>query len=71
VIWCSPSLTDIEATNQDGEEWRVQGLLKAAACGAQCFQDTGDLVNLIFHFMDNFSKEHQTDDVTLAVVRVI
>jgi sigma-B regulation protein RsbU (phosphoserine phosphatase) len=60
----------IEATNQDGEEWGVQGLLKAAACGAQCSQDTGGLVNLIFNNMDDFSKGHQTDDATLAVVRV-
>jgi sigma-B regulation protein RsbU (phosphoserine phosphatase) len=61
----------IEATNQDGEEWGVQGLLKAAACGAQCSQDAGDLVNLLFNSTDDFSKGHQTDDATLAVVRVI
>ena len=60
----------IEATNQDGEEWGVQGLLKAAACGAQCSQDAGGLVNLIFNTMDDFSKGHQTDDATLAFVRV-
>jgi sigma-B regulation protein RsbU (phosphoserine phosphatase) len=60
----------IEATNQDGEEWGVQGLLKAAACGAQCSRDAGDLVNSIFDTMDDFSKGHQTDDATLAVVRV-
>ena len=60
----------IEATNQDGEEWGVQGLLKAAACAAQCSQDAGDLVNLIFNTMDDFSQGHQTDDATLAVVRI-
>jgi phosphoserine phosphatase RsbU/P len=60
----------IEATNQDGEEWGVQGLLKVAARGAQCSQDAGDLVNLIFNTMDDFCKGHQTDDQTLAVVRV-
>jgi sigma-B regulation protein RsbU (phosphoserine phosphatase) len=60
----------IEATNQDGEEWGVQGLLKAAACGAQYSQDAGDLVNLMFNTMDDFSNGHQTDDATLAVVRV-
>ncbi|MGA1988359.1 MAG: PP2C family protein-serine/threonine phosphatase [Candidatus Sulfotelmatobacter sp.] len=59
-----------EATNQNGEEWGVQGLLQAAARGAQCSQNTDDLVNLIFHSMDEFSKGHQTDDATLAVVRV-
>jgi sigma-B regulation protein RsbU (phosphoserine phosphatase) len=61
----------VEATNQDGEEWGVQGLLKAAACGAQRSQNAGDLVNLIFHASDDFSQKHQTDDATLAVVRVI
>ena len=61
----------IEATNQNGEEWGIQGLLKAATCGAQCSQDAGDFVNLIFNSMDDFSKEHQTDDATLALVRVI
>jgi len=60
----------IEATNQDGKEWGVQGLLQAAACGVQYSQDAGDLVNLIFDTMDDFSEEHQTDDATLAVVRV-
>lgn len=60
----------IEATNQDGEEWGVQGLLNAAACAEQCSQDAGDLVNLIFKSVDTFSKERQTDDATLAVVRV-
>jgi sigma-B regulation protein RsbU (phosphoserine phosphatase) len=61
----------IEAANQHGEEWGVQGLLKAAARGAQCSQDAGNLVNVIFNSMDDFSNEHQTDDATLAVVRVI
>jgi len=60
----------IEATNQDGEEWGVQGLLQAAACRAQDCQDARELVNLIFNRMDDFSKGHQTDDATLAVVRV-
>jgi sigma-B regulation protein RsbU (phosphoserine phosphatase) len=61
----------IEATNQDGEEWGVQGLLKAVASAAQCSQGAGDLVNLGFKSMDDFSKGHQTDDATLAVVRAI
>lgn len=61
----------IEAANQDGEEWEVHGLLKAAACGAQCSHDAAHLVDLIFNSMDDFCKEHQTDDATLAVVRVI
>ena len=60
----------IETTNQDGEEWGVQGLLQAAVCGAQCSQGAGDLVNLIFDTVDGFSRGHQTDDATLAVVGV-
>jgi sigma-B regulation protein RsbU (phosphoserine phosphatase) len=61
----------IEATNQDGEEWGAQGLLKAVVYGAQRSETAGDLVNLIFHSMDDFSNGHQTDDATLAVVRII
>ena len=61
----------IEAASQDGEEWGVQGLLKAATRGTQCSQEARNLVNLIFHSMDDFSNEHQTDDATLAVMRVI
>lgn len=61
----------VEAANQNGEEWGVQGLLKAAIYGAQRSQNAGDLVDFIFHSMDDFSKGHQTDDATLAIVRVI
>jgi sigma-B regulation protein RsbU (phosphoserine phosphatase) len=61
----------VEATNQNGEEWGVQGLLKAAVYGAQRSQNAGDLVNLIFDSIDDFSQKHQTDDATLAVVRVV
>lgn len=60
-----------EATNQNGEEWGVQGLLKAAVYGTRCSQNACDLVNSIFHSMDDFSQRHQTDDATLAVVRVV
>ena len=69
VIAFTDGLT--EATNEDGEEWRVQGLLEAAARGAQSSEDARNLVDSIFHSMDDFSKGHQTDDATLAVVRVI
>lgn len=61
----------IEATNQDGEEWGTQGLLRAAARAAQCSPDAEDLVQLIFNSLDDFSNEHQNDDATLAVVRVL
>lgn len=61
----------IEAANQEGEEWSVHGLLKAAVSGAQCSQDGEGLVDWIFNSMDDFSKGHHTDDATLAVVRVL
>src|ERR1700720_4760508 len=47
----------IEAANQSGEEWGVQGLLKATAAWAR--QGSGsaeDLVRSIFNSMDDFSR---------------
>lgn len=62
----------IEAANQSGEEWGVQGLLKATAAWApDCDEDAGDLVRLIFNSMDDFSGRSQKDDATLAVLRVL
>jgi sigma-B regulation protein RsbU (phosphoserine phosphatase) len=61
-----------EAANQSGEEWGVQGLLQAAAAWAgQDAEDAEDLVRLIFSSMDDFSRGRQTDDATLAVLRVL
>jgi sigma-B regulation protein RsbU (phosphoserine phosphatase) len=61
----------IEAANPAGEEWGVQGLLKAAAaCEPRYSNGTEDLVQLIFNSMDDFSEGCQTDDATLAVLRV-
>jgi sigma-B regulation protein RsbU (phosphoserine phosphatase) len=60
----------IEATNHDGQEWEVEGLLNTAVSGAQDSQDARELVNRIFNTMDDFSKGYHTDDATLAVVRV-
>jgi phosphoserine phosphatase RsbU/P len=68
VIGFTDGLT--EAANQDGEEWGVQGLLEAAAYAAHRSPHARDLVHSIFCSMDEFSKEHQTDDATLAVLRV-
>jgi phosphoserine phosphatase RsbU/P len=61
----------VEATNENGEEWGVQGLLKAIACGAQRSRNANDLVSSVFHSLDDFSRGHQTDDATLAVVQLI
>jgi sigma-B regulation protein RsbU (phosphoserine phosphatase) len=62
----------IEATNPGGEEWGVQGLLRAAAAWApKGSDDAEDLVRLIFNSMDDFSQRCQSDDVTLAVLRAV
>jgi sigma-B regulation protein RsbU (phosphoserine phosphatase) len=62
----------IEATNPAGEEWGVQGLLKATApWEPQCPESAEDLVQVFFNSMDDFSRGCQTDDATLAVLRVV
>jgi sigma-B regulation protein RsbU (phosphoserine phosphatase) len=58
----------IEAVNPAGDEWGAEGLRKAAAeKEAQC---ADDIVHAIFTSMDEFSRGCQTDDATVAVVRV-
>jgi sigma-B regulation protein RsbU (phosphoserine phosphatase) len=62
----------IEAANQSGEEWGIDGLLKATAGWTpQRPEDAGDLVRLIFNSMDDFSGACQTDDATVAVMRAV
>ena len=62
----------IEAANQFGEEWGVQRLLKATAAWARIgTENTEHLVQSIFNSMDDFSRGCQTDDATLAVLRVL
>jgi phosphoserine phosphatase RsbU/P len=62
----------IEATNPGREEWGVQGLLRATATWEQqCSKSAEDLVQFIFNSMDCFSRGCQTDDATLAVLRVV
>lgn len=58
----------IEAENQSGEEWGVQGLLNAAA--ARVDKNAEQLVRSIFNSMDDFTQGCQMDDATLAVLRV-
>lgn len=60
----------IEAANRSGQEWGVEGLLKAASIAAESSESAEDLVKRIFHSMDAFSNGQQADDATLAVVRV-
>jgi phosphoserine phosphatase RsbU/P len=61
----------IEATNHSGEEWGVDGLFEAASTAAKTAGDADELVNRIFHAMDDFSDRNQADDATLAIVRVL
>jgi sigma-B regulation protein RsbU (phosphoserine phosphatase) len=61
-----------EVTNPGHEEWGVQGLLKATtAWEPECSNRAEGLVQLIFNSMDDFSGGCQTDDATLAVLRVV
>ena len=62
----------IEAANQSGEEWGVQRLLKATLAWARLGTENAEhLVRSIFNSMDDFSRGCQTDDATLAVLRVL
>ena len=62
----------VEAANQSGEEWGVQRLLKAIAAWARLGTENAEhLVRSIFNSMDEFSRGCQTDDATLAVLRVL
>jgi sigma-B regulation protein RsbU (phosphoserine phosphatase) len=61
----------IEAVNPSGEEWGVQGLLQATAAWAPLgAEGAKDLVRFLFNSMDEFSGGCQTDDATLAVLRM-
>src|SRR6266498_4031168 len=51
----------IEAENQSGEEWGVQGLLNAAVAGGrQGNENAEQLVRSIFSSMDDFTQGRQT-----------
>jgi serine phosphatase RsbU (regulator of sigma subunit) len=62
----------IEAANQFREEWGVQGLLKATHAWARLRTENAEhFVRSIFNSLDDFSRGCQTDDATLAVLRVL
>jgi sigma-B regulation protein RsbU (phosphoserine phosphatase) len=62
----------IEAANQSGDEWGVQRLLKAITAWARLGTENAEhLVRSIFNSMDDFTRGCQTDDATLAVLRVL
>ncbi len=57
-----------EAISPAGEEWGVDGLLRAATVRAT--QSAEGIVSAIFASMDEFSRGRQTDDATVVVLRV-
>lgn len=58
-----------EVSDRCGEEWGVEGLLKAGTTWkAQHAGGAEDLVQFVFRSMDNFSDGCQIDDVTLAAL---
>jgi sigma-B regulation protein RsbU (phosphoserine phosphatase) len=62
----------IEATNQSGEDWGVEGLLRATAdLALRRAKRAEDLICWIFDSMDDFSGGRQLDDATVVVLRVI
>jgi sigma-B regulation protein RsbU (phosphoserine phosphatase) len=58
-----------EACSPSGEEWGVEGLLEAA--NGHGTKSAGELVWSILDSMDDFSRGVQTDDATVAVLRVL
>ncbi len=61
----------VETNDPAGDEWGVEGLLNVAAAWHQrCRRCAEDFVQLIFNSMDKLSNGHQSDDSTLAVLRV-
>ena len=58
-----------EALSPSGEEWGTEGLLQAA--NARRTVPADELVWSILDSMDDFSRGIQTDDATVAVLRVL
>jgi phosphoserine phosphatase RsbU/P len=58
----------IEAVDPAGEEWGIEGLRKAVAQSTTHCAD--EIVQAIFTSMDEFSHGRQTDDATVATLRV-
>jgi len=56
----------VEAVNAAGEEWRVEGLRKAAVESKA--HDADELVDAIFASLDGFTTGRQTDDASVVVL---
>lgn len=59
----------IEALNSSGEEWGVEGLRRSAAEHRE--ESAEHVVSAIFEAMEEYSHGCQTDDATVAVLRVL
>lgn len=58
----------VEATDPDGREWGVDGLLADLKSRSYCAPDT--IVESAFAALGDFAGEGQTDDATILVARV-
>ena len=67
VVSCTDGVS--EAENPFGERWGMEGLRRAAAENRT--RDAHELVDAIFKSMDEFSCGYQTDDATVAVLRIV
>jgi len=67
---CVLAYTDgvTETSASSGEEWGVDGLLRAA--NSREIRSANELVHTILEAMDDFSRCVQTDDATVGVLRV-
>lgn len=59
----------IEALNSGGEEWGVEGLRRSAAKSRKLCAE--QMVKAIFEAMEEHADRRQTDDATVAVLRVL
>ena len=58
----------IEAENSQAEMWGVEGLRRIA--GQNRDRNADEMVDAIFRAMDEFSRDRQSDDATVAVLRI-
>lgn len=58
----------VEAVNPAGEEWGIEGLQRVAT--KSCAKCADEMVHSIFRSVDAFTRGRQTDDLTVAVLRV-
>lgn len=60
----------VEARNPAGEEWGIEGLRRSVSERGSTLQSAEEIVSQVFTSVDDFSQGQQTDDATVAVLRV-